>query len=94
MDRDHMRSVQSCRRVGFPAEPPLKVLVLRQIRRQNFDGDDAIGHGVMRAPHLAHAAATQQPHQAVATERRPVRSVLPCHDQDASDSHQPAQSIR
>jgi len=30
MDRDHVRGVQSCRRVGFAAESPLKILILRQ----------------------------------------------------------------
>jgi hypothetical protein len=45
------------------------------------------------APHLTHAAAAQQLHHAVATERRPVSSVLPCHGQDVSDPSQPAQSI-
>jgi hypothetical protein len=72
--------------VSFPAESPLKVLVLRQTRMQKLDGDDPVGHGVMCAPHLAHAAAAQQLHQAVATERRPVDSVVPCHGQDVSDS--------
>ena len=37
-------------------------------------------------PHVAHAAAAQQLDQAVATERRPVRSGLPWHGQDARDS--------
>ena len=70
MDRDDVRAVQSCRGVGFAAESPLKVLVLRQIRGQHLDGDDAVGVGVMGAPHLAHAAAAQQLDQAVTPERR------------------------
>jgi hypothetical protein len=31
-----MRAVQPCRRMGFPAEPLLKVRVLRQIRGQEL----------------------------------------------------------
>jgi hypothetical protein len=55
-----MRTVQACRRMGFPAEPPLKVLVLRQIRGQHLNGDDAVRLAVVGTPHLAHAAAAQQ----------------------------------
>jgi hypothetical protein len=33
MDRYHVRAVQSCGRMGFPAEASLKLVVLRQIRR-------------------------------------------------------------
>ena len=66
MDRDHMRGVQSRRGVGFPAESPLKVLVLRQIRGQDFDRDDPVGDGVVGTPYLAHPARAQQRHQPVA----------------------------
>jgi len=33
VDRNHMRAVQSCSRVGFAAKPPLKLLVVREMRR-------------------------------------------------------------
>ena len=33
---------------------------------------DPVGLGVMGPPHLTHAAAAQQLHQAVAPERRPI----------------------
>jgi len=86
--------VQSCGRVGFPTESPLKVHAFGQMGRQDFKGYDAVGVGVEGPPHLTHPATAQQLNQAVATEGRPVRSVLPCHDQNASDPPQPAQSIR
>jgi hypothetical protein len=89
-----VRIVQAGGRVGFPAESPLKVLVLGQMRGQKFKSDDPVSVGVVGPPHLTHAAAPQQLHQAVATEGRSLQSVLPCHGQDASDSRQPAHSIR
>ena len=74
IDRNHMWGVQPCRRMRFPTEPLLKVLILRQGRRQNLDGDDAVGDGVVGAPHLTHAAAAEQVHQAVTPERHALHS--------------------
>jgi hypothetical protein len=70
MDRDHVRGAQSCGRVGFAAEPLLKVLVVREVSGQDFDRDDPVGVGVMRPPDLTHAAAAQQLDEAVTPERR------------------------
>jgi hypothetical protein len=72
---DNPRCVPARR--GFSAEPSLKVLVLRQIRRQELDGDDPVGDGVVGAPHLAHAAATEQLYQPVPSERSPLQVILP-----------------
>lgn len=55
--------------------PGHKVLIVREVSGQDFDRDDPVGVGVMRPPHLAHAAATQQFDQPIATERRPVHGL-------------------
>ena len=60
------------RRVGFAAEPGRIVGVLSQMSGQHLDGHDALGGGVVGAPHLTHPAATDQVDQAVAPERRSV----------------------
>jgi hypothetical protein len=77
MDRHHMRLVELRRRVGFTAEPLLKHAVLSEVRRQHLQHHDAIGHGVIGPPHLAHAATAQQLDQPVLPERRPVHISLP-----------------
>jgi hypothetical protein len=60
-------------RIRFPAEPLHEGAVASQNRREQFDRHRAVvGRGVIRAPHLAHAAAAQQLDQAITPERRPV----------------------
>jgi hypothetical protein len=50
VDGNDVRVVQSCRRVSFPTESALKVLVLRQTGRQEFKGDDPVCVDVVRSP--------------------------------------------
>ena len=65
-----MRAVEPRGRVGFAAEPLHERVVLSQMRRQQFDRHNPVGHRVVRAPHLAHAAAAQQLDKAITPERR------------------------
>jgi len=58
MDRHHVRVSNRAAGWASRAESVLEVLVLRQIRWQDFDGHEPIGDGDMGSPHLAHAAAT------------------------------------
>jgi len=77
IDRHHMRLVELCGGVGLPAEPLLKDRIIGEIRGQHLQCHDPVDRGVICAPDFAHAAATQQLHQPVAAERRPVHLSLP-----------------
>ncbi len=70
VDRHDVGIVQPCGRAGFAAEPLLEIGVLGEVGEQHLQRDDAVDGGVVRAPHLAHAASAQQLDQPVAAERR------------------------
>jgi hypothetical protein len=64
--------IKACRRSGFTSESLRECPVLRVV--QHLQCDHPIDRGVMRAPHLAHAAATQQLDQPITPERRSTGS--------------------
>src|ERR1700756_3916389 len=55
---------------GFASEPLLECPVLGEVWEQHLQCDHPVDFGVMRAPHLAHAAAAQQLDKATTPERR------------------------
>ncbi len=61
VDRNDVRVVQLCSRIGFPTKPRHECMVRGQLRRQHFDRHRAVvGRGVVGSPHLAHAALAEQ----------------------------------
>lgn len=60
VDRHRMWLPQTGRRLRLPAEPPLKFLVARQVRWQQFQRNPPLRDCVEGSPHLSHTAATQQ----------------------------------
>jgi hypothetical protein len=76
----NVRFVQCGCRSGLPAEPFLIGGVVGKLRRQHLQRDDPFGDGVEGPPHLAHAAATQQIQQPIATERCPVLHATSHHE--------------
>jgi hypothetical protein len=77
MDRHHVRLVEPGRCLGLPAEPLLEYRIVGEISGQHLQRHHPVDGGVEGPPHLAHAAAAQQLHQAVASERCPVHIGLP-----------------
>ena len=70
VDRHDVGIVEAGGGAGLAAEPLLEVGVLGVVGEQHLQRDDAVDGGVVRAPHLAHAATAQQLDQLVAAKRR------------------------
>ena len=69
MDTGDVR-VGKCREeLGLPLEPREALGVVRELRRQEFDGDLASELRVARSIDLAHAACAERRHDLVPTER-------------------------
>lgn len=68
VDGHHVRVVEAGRYACLPAEAALKVFVLGQMRRKDFEGNHPIGGGVVGTVDASHAAAAQQPLYPVVTE--------------------------
>jgi hypothetical protein len=80
VDGHDVRVGQLGRERGFPAEPGGVVVVGAQPRPEDLDRHLAVLLGVVGAPHLAHAATSQQGLQPVGAERDVAHSDPPYLD--------------
>ena len=79
VDWHHVGIAQAGGGLGLLVESLLEDDVLREVRRQDLERDDAIGSGVEGPVDLAHSAPAQQLLQLVVAKRRRVQRSTPRH---------------
>src|SRR5690606_6198571 len=84
VDVDDPRVAQRRHGPGLVAEAGLETRILHQGGQQDLDRDLPAEDDVLGAPHLAHAAAAETPHEAVAPVEKRARSeqgsIPPLHE--------------
>jgi hypothetical protein len=72
MNRHHMRLIERSRRPRLQPKPPLKILIISELRQQQLQRHHTTRQRIISPPHLPHATPAQQLHQPVTTKNQPL----------------------